>query len=182
MSIESKFRDLMDKYNLPSDVPHEEWQKMRNDVTKSAEQPEAAIESAALLAARKEGEKRIAILRPDHQPDECRAAYDKWWLEKATTEEEPPSKLESFSAGWNARYMERESIAPEYNYWQDVFKGSSCFEDWANNDAFWEKQPYGTRFYFGDGAFDYVNRGVLQAAVKQLNLTKPKRNDIEGDE
>ncbi len=77
---------------------------------------------------------------------------------------------------------ERESVAPEYNYWRDVFKGAECFEQWANNDAFWEKQPYGTRFYFGDGAFDYVNRGVLQAAVKQLNQAKPKTPKIGGNE
>lgn len=53
-----------------------------------------------------------------------------------------------------------------------IVRCADCFEKWANDNAFWEKQPYGNRFYFGDGAFDYVNRGVLQSAVKQLNQAK----------
>ena len=76
--------------------------------------------------------------------------------------------------------LKRELVAPAHNYWQDVFKGADCFEKWANNNAFWEKQPYGTRFYFGDGAFDYVNREVLGSAVKQLNQAKPISAKIEG--
>lgn len=59
-----------------------------------------------------------------------------------------------------------------YNYWRDVFKNADCFERWANCDGFWENQPYGTRFYFGECASDYINRGILQAAVKQLNQLK----------
>lgn len=48
--------------------------------------------------------------QPVEMPDDCRAAYDKWWLQQATTQEEPPSRLESFTAGWGARPTKRESV------------------------------------------------------------------------
>ena len=50
-----------------------------------------------------------------------------------------------------------------------VFKGHEGLRGLAESDAFWEKQPYGTRLYYGDGAFDYLQRGVLQAAIKILD-------------
>ena len=53
----------------------------------------------------------IRRLKQNQQPVACRKAYDIWWLEQATSQEEPPSRLESFEAGWNAR-PERKIVAP----------------------------------------------------------------------
>ncbi|WP_434717055.1 hypothetical protein P5X00_36520 [Paraburkholderia sp. A2RO-4L] len=51
-----------------------------------------------------------------------------------------------------------------------VYRQYHCLHAWAEDDAFWEKQPYGNRFYFGDGAFDYVPRDVLRAFVQRFGL------------
>jgi hypothetical protein len=49
-----------------------------------------------------------------------------------------------------------------------VFKGADGLERLAKADGFWEQQPYGTRLYFGDGASDYLHRGVLRTAIKLI--------------
>lgn len=49
-----------------------------------------------------------------------------------------------------------------------VFKGHQGLVGLLNADEFWEKQPYGTRLYYGDGIADYLHREVLRAAVKIL--------------
>lgn len=49
-----------------------------------------------------------------------------------------------------------------------VFKGHQGLVGLLNADEFWEKQPYGTRLYYGDGIADYLHRDVLRAAVKIL--------------
>lgn len=50
-----------------------------------------------------------------------------------------------------------------------VFKGMHGLEGLLNATEFWEKQPYGTRLYYGEGAADYLHRHVLEAAVKILS-------------
>lgn len=50
-----------------------------------------------------------------------------------------------------------------------VFKGAHGLRGLAEAQEFWDKQPYGTRLYYGDGAGDYLQRGVLRAAVKALD-------------
>jgi len=61
-----------------------------------------------------------------------------------------------------------------------VFAGHGGLRGLAECDAFWEKQPYGTRLYYGDGGYDYLHRGVLRTALKildtpnmELSNTKP---------
>ena len=49
-----------------------------------------------------------------------------------------------------------------------VFKGAHGLEGLLNADDFWERQPYGTRFYYGDGIADYLHRDVLRAAIQVL--------------
>lgn len=49
-----------------------------------------------------------------------------------------------------------------------VFKGHQGLVGMLNADEFWERQPYGTRLYYGDGITDYLHRDVLRAAVKLL--------------
>ncbi|CAG9165654.1 hypothetical protein [Cupriavidus pinatubonensis] len=44
-----------------------------------------------------------------------------------------------------------------------ILKQDDCLLRWASHDSFWQEQPYGSRFYFGDGALDYVPRDVLQS-------------------
>lgn len=51
---------------------------------------------------------------------------------------------------------------------QGVFKGAHGLEGLANASDFWERQPYGTRLYYGDGIMDYLHIGVLNAAIKAL--------------
>lgn len=55
---------------------------------------------------------------------------------------------------------------------QGVFKGAHGLEGLANASDFWERQPYGTRFYYGDGIADYLHIGVLRAAIKALAAAK----------
>ena len=52
---------------------------------------------------------------------------------------------------------------------QGVFKGHDGLRRLAECDEFWEQQEYGTRFYFGPGASDYLHRGVLRAAINALD-------------
>jgi len=49
-----------------------------------------------------------------------------------------------------------------------VFKGAHGLEGLANAQEFWDRQPYGTRLYYGDGIADYLHRDVLRAAVRAL--------------
>jgi hypothetical protein len=49
-----------------------------------------------------------------------------------------------------------------------VFRGHSGLEGLVNADTFWEKQPYGTRLYYGDGAMDYLHRDVLRSTIKLI--------------
>lgn len=50
-----------------------------------------------------------------------------------------------------------------------VFAGMRGLEGLLNASEFWERQPYGTRFYYGDGGLDYLHRSVLEAAIKILS-------------
>ena len=49
-----------------------------------------------------------------------------------------------------------------------AFKGHHGIVGLLNANEFWEKQPYGTRLYYGDGIDDYLHRDVLRAAVRLL--------------
>lgn len=51
---------------------------------------------------------------------------------------------------------------------EGVFKGFHGLDGLANNDEFWQEQPYGTRLYYGDGGADYLHRDVLRAAIRAL--------------
>ncbi|CAG9180331.1 hypothetical protein LMG23992_04215 [Cupriavidus laharis] len=42
-----------------------------------------------------------------------------------------------------------------------ILKQHDCLLRWASHDNFWKERSYGNRFYFGDGALDYVPRDVL---------------------
>jgi hypothetical protein len=41
-------------------------------------------------------------------------------------------------------------------------------ERWAERQAWWDERQYGTRMYYGDGANDYVQRGLLRDAISSL--------------
>ncbi len=51
---------------------------------------------------------------------------------------------------------------------QGLYKGFNGLEGLAQSQDFWDKQPYGTRLYYGPGATDYLHRGCLNAAIKAL--------------
>ena len=51
---------------------------------------------------------------------------------------------------------------------EGVFKGFEGLEGLINADEFWEKQPYGTRLYYGNGVNEYLHRNVLDATVRIL--------------
>lgn len=52
---------------------------------------------------------------------------------------------------------------------QGVFAGHEGLRKLAECDDFWAEQPYGTRFYFGSGATQYLHRDVLKAAIRALD-------------
>lgn len=54
-----------------------------------------------------------------------------------------------------------------------VFLGVEGLEGLADADAFWEKQPYGTRLYYGEGVTEYLHRGVLKTAIEILQTVEP---------
>jgi len=77
------------------------------------------------------------------------------------------------------RVDEREATAAQTLQAHGVFKGAGGLQAFADADAFWEKQPYGTRFYFGDGIADYLHRDVLRAACAAL--TQPPTSEASRD-
>jgi hypothetical protein len=54
-----------------------------------------------------------------------------------------------------------------------VFKGAHGLRGLLNARDFWDRQPYGTRLYYGDGGADYLHIGVLRAAVELLDKPTP---------
>ncbi|MBI4695516.1 MAG: hypothetical protein HY749_15980 [Gammaproteobacteria bacterium] len=58
-----------------------------------------------------------------------------------------------------------------------VFKGAHGLEGLLKAQDFWNKQPYETRLYYGDGICDYLHRDVLSAAVRLLDEYKSSRDD-----
>lgn len=57
-----------------------------------------------------------------------------------------------------------------------VFKGAHGLEGLLHATEFWNRQPYGSRLYYGDGQTDYLHIDVLRAAVHGLtpnDLAKP---------
>lgn len=63
---------------------------------------------------------------------------------------------------------------------QGVFKGQHGLVGLLESQDFWDRQPYCTRLYYGDGIADYLHRGVLRVAVELLAERKPQgRTDTE---
>tara|TARA_R100000687_G_C6452865_1_gene166176 strand:+ start:5304 stop:5825 length:522 start_codon:yes stop_codon:yes gene_type:complete len=54
-----------------------------------------------------------------------------------------------------------------------VFKGSAGLRGLVESQEFWDKQPYGTRLYYGDGIADYLHRDVLRSALSLLDAPHP---------
>ncbi len=76
------------------------------------------------------------------------------------------SKLEAFRHGMQtACNVLAAALAVEQVARSIIFKQQDCLGRWADDDAFWEAQPYGNRFYFGDGIRDYVPRDVLRTIL-----------------
>ncbi len=58
-----------------------------------------------------------------------------------------------------------------------VFKGSDQLTRLAEFSEFWDRQEYQTRLYFGDGIADYLQRGVLQSALKSFAKAIRERDE-----
>ncbi|CAN7768209.1 hypothetical protein LJR296_007261 [Cupriavidus necator] len=52
-----------------------------------------------------------------------------------------------------------------------IFAQRDCLQRWADNDDFWQAQPYGNRFYFSAGAQDYISRDVVRALLAGMAIT-----------
>jgi hypothetical protein len=78
------------------------------------------------------------------------------------------------------RLMMTDKHTP-YRFYDQVFKGEDGLKMWAEKDEFWQKQDYGTRFYFGDGINEYVHRDVLRAAIEHIDcpITQEAVNNHE---
>tara|TARA_R110000850_G_scaffold275207_1_gene414129 strand:- start:11955 stop:12521 length:567 start_codon:yes stop_codon:yes gene_type:complete len=50
-----------------------------------------------------------------------------------------------------------------------VFKGAGGLRRFCEAKEFWAEQDYGTRFYFGPNANDYLHHGVLATALRLLD-------------
>ena len=74
--------------------------------------------------------------------------------------------------------MEASAVSAEHKLSeQGVFAGFRGLRGLADNNEFWQQQPYGTRFYYGPGGFDYLHRSILQAAIKALDECSCKRTN-----
>lgn len=71
---------------------------------------------------------------------------------------EPPIALSELNVGLAASTLTKAG----------VFKGAHGLDGLLNCQEFWDRQPYGTRLYYGDGIADYLHRDVLRAAVRTL--------------
>ncbi len=60
-----------------------------------------------------------------------------------------------------------------------VFKGVEGLRGLAESQEFWDKQPYGTRLYYGDGVRDCLHRGVLQIAIAALDAAPSPQDTKE---
>jgi len=55
-----------------------------------------------------------------------------------------------------------------------VFKGAEGLRGLARAREFWERQPYGTRLYYGEGGLQYLHRSVLETAIDILDGRLPE--------
>jgi hypothetical protein len=60
-----------------------------------------------------------------------------------------------------------------------VFKGAHGLRGLLDAREFWDKQPYGTRLYYGDGGADYLHIGVLRAAVEALDASPAAPAEVQ---
>lgn len=49
-----------------------------------------------------------------------------------------------------------------------VFKGAEGLRGLYDDEDFWTRQPYGTRFYYGQGIAEYLHRSILGTAISSL--------------
>lgn len=64
-----------------------------------------------------------------------------------------------------------------------VFAGQNGLRGlWAAAD-FWERMPYSTRLYYGQGGYDYLHRDVLGAALRLLDqpIAPPLHERVPGE-
>lgn len=57
-----------------------------------------------------------------------------------------------------------------------VFKGAHGLRGLANAGEFWQKQPYGTRLYYGDNIDEYLHIDILRAAINLLDHENAKED------
>lgn len=53
-----------------------------------------------------------------------------------------------------------------------VFKGAHGLEGFLNAKDFWDRQPYGSRLYYGNNATDYLHVDILRAVIEILRTCK----------
>lgn len=80
------------------------------------------------------------------------------------------------------RLLSQAATVSDVLHAQGVFKGAHGLEGLANATDFWEKQPYGTRLYYGDGIADYLHIDVLRAAIRALASSPAAPAPVESDE
>lgn len=61
---------------------------------------------------------------------------------------------------------------------EGVFKGHEGLRRLEAASEFWERQPYGTRLYFGGGGLDYLHRSVLRAAISALDKAATLKTEL----
>lgn len=69
---------------------------------------------------------------------------------------------------WNlflARVFGRKVVGAEQPVAKDISGAVEHLSRFVKRDAFWEQQPYGTRFYYGNGGLDYIQRGLLESII-----------------
>lgn len=49
---------------------------------------------------------------------------------------------------------------------EDIAGSIKHLRMFVERESFWNQQPYGTRFYYGDGGLDYIQRGLLESIVE----------------
>lgn len=52
----------------------------------------------------------------------------------------------------------------------NVYCNTDCVQKFSSDRSFWDKQPYGNRFYFGNGALDYITPSHVDTMIAAFKL------------
>lgn len=139
--------------NFLESTPHKEYLQSLHDRLNTRAEPRPAEEQLINQQLRKEGDVEM--------DSGSNPLYKEGPLTIPGEASNPPAGEPTVKPGLQVQVSELLSKA-------GVFKGADGLERFLECQDFWEKQPYGTRLYFGEGGLDYLHRDVLRTAIRLI--------------